>query len=155
MKKPCASVWQLKAEMSPAALAHIGEQARALELKQDAPDDSHLLPSVGIADVPEDMTYLRLLIPPSRVHPPRFTTHERSFLCPAGHGHARPRAGARITRQLILELLTEVGCSERDYQQNQALQVAVTGGISAQLGLRAARRHQCAASVLHATRQGT
>ena len=131
----------LKAEMSPAALTRIGEQARALELKQDAPDDSHLLPSVGIADVPEDYDVPAASDTTIAGTPTAFYDAGTNGLSYVQLVTDMPALAPELEQHVSLfsELLTEVGCGERDYQQNQALQVAVTGGISAQLGLRAAR----------------
>lgn len=130
----------LRARLDAAALADLRAQAAALAERQARHDDPALLPKVTLADVPAELTIAegetRLL-----------DGLETAW-------YAQPTNGL-VYQQWVIELpelppelaglvplyaltLSEVGSAGRDYQATQALQAAVTGGISARCLVRAA-----------------
>jgi len=128
----------LRATLDNDALVEIQAQADALVALQDRPDDSHLLPSVGIADIPEDIA-----IPVGRIEqvgntPAHIYDASTNGLVYAQIVSDLPQLSAGLESRLALfcDLVTEVGASARDYRANQAWQVAVTGGVSATASLR-------------------
>jgi len=123
----------LKAALGPADKARVMEQAGALQARQQRVDNPELLPRVGLEDIPAE-----LKIPEGELRP-------------LGHlpttWYARGTNGM-VYQQVVVDLplleqesldllpvfcacLTEVGSAGRDYLATQALQAAVTGGLSA------------------------
>jgi len=123
----------LKAALDENAKTQLTEQAQALQARQAQEDDPELLPRVGLEDVPEE-----LKIPVGTARPVNdlpTTWYERG-------------TNGMVYQQLVVELpelddnlidvlplftacVGEVGSGDRDYLTTQALQAAVTGGISA------------------------
>ncbi len=130
----------LKATLSPAALEQVRTQAAQLAERQAKQDDPELLPKVGLADIPAD-----LAIPEG---------HAAQVAAIPATWFARGTNGL-VYQELVVELpqmdddlasllpmfcnvLTEVGSGGRDYLATQALQAAVTGGLSARTTVRGA-----------------
>jgi len=123
----------MKAQLSSAEKQAILQRAKDLEARQQQVDDDALLPKVTLEDVP-----LELHLPQSQA------------LAAGGLSSTWFTAGTNglVYVQALLDLpqlteeeqqllplythcLTELGCGERDYRENQALQSEVTGGFSA------------------------
>ena len=128
----------LRAELDADAIARIDAQAKALQALQDKPDDSHLLPAVGISDIPADISIPDAV--DSRIGATPASSYDAST---NGLVYAQivtdvPDLPTALDVRLPLfgDLVTEVGAGARDYRSNQAWQVAVTGGISAGTSLR-------------------
>ncbi|NJN47544.1 MAG: peptidase M16, partial [Candidatus Competibacteraceae bacterium] len=123
----------LKAALDEQAKHQVIEQGQALQIRQKQQDDPELLPRVGLEDVPEELKI------PTGVGRPvgdlPITWYESG-------------TNGMVYQQLVVDLpelddslldvlplftacLSEVGSGGRDYLTTQALQAAVTGGISA------------------------
>ncbi|KEA63893.1 metalloprotease, insulinase family [Marinobacterium lacunae] len=128
-----ARLAEIKAAMSDEEKNAVIELAAKLEARQMQSDDESILPRVTLEDVPTEMHL------------------------PKGESMSLPRldgtwysAGTNglVYQQVIMDLpklsedelelmplythcLTELGCGERDYRQNQAYQSQITGGFSA------------------------
>jgi len=120
---------QLTAEQRQAVI----EQAEALESRQNQIDDESVLPKVTIADVPAQMR-----IPTGESIQPEGV--EYSYYAQGTNGLVYQQVIMDLpelteSEQQLLPLyshcLTELGCADRDYQQNQAWQSQVSGGIHA------------------------
>lgn len=129
---------QLDATLTMAERTAILERAKALAERQRQQDDPELLPRVGLEDVPPDL---------------KIPTGDRRLTGPlATHWYAQGTNGM-VYLQAVLDLpfltadeldllpllcacLTEVGSGGRDYRLTQALQAAVTGGVSARATVR-------------------
>ncbi|WP_114416432.1 insulinase family protein [Marinospirillum perlucidum] len=134
-----ARLEQIKAAMDADQKQAVIQQAKDLEARQQQVDDDALLPKVTLEDVP-----LQLHLPESHelaqgqlpatwytagtnglvyiqtlVDLPQLTEEEQQLL------------------PLYSHCLTELGCGERDYRANQALQSEVTGGLSAGVTVKA------------------
>ncbi|MEH6627758.1 MAG: insulinase family protein [Motiliproteus sp.] len=115
------------------------EQADALEARQDQEEDVSVLPTLSIKDIPAD-----LKAPVSNV-----------FTSPAGMPITCFEQGTNglIHQQLVIDMpyleeellqvlpyysacLTELGCGQRDYLQEQAWQSCHSGGINASSNVR-------------------
>ncbi|KAA0875405.1 insulinase family protein [Nitrincola tapanii] len=129
---------QLKAQLSEAEKQAILEQTRALEERQLQVDDDSILPCVTLEDVPLDL------------HLPEAQTLPATDLNLTWYSAG---TNGLNYQQIILDLpelspeeqgllplysycLTELGCGERDYRTNQALQSELTGGLSAYTSIR-------------------
>lgn len=126
---------QLNAQQKQAII----DQAAALEQRQNQLDDESLLPKVTIDDVPAKMRI-----------PQGSENHLNSF-----HYHFYPQGtNGLVYQQVIMDLpalseaerqllplyshcLTELGCDGMSYQDTQALQSQVCGGIHAYSSVRA------------------
>jgi Zn-dependent M16 (insulinase) family peptidase len=113
--------------------------ALALRKRQQSEDDPEILPRVGLDDVPEDIE-----IPSGHARPVNDMTG--TWFAAATNGLVYQQLVLEIEElpehltndlPLFCECVTEVGCGKRDYLETQAWQAAVTGGISAQLSVRA------------------
>jgi Zn-dependent M16 (insulinase) family peptidase len=128
----------LKSRLSSEEKNRIAEQARALQRRQQQRDDPEILPKVGLEDIPAELKI-------AEGHP-RTVAHLPATWFPRG-------TNGMIYEQIVVDLpaldeelrdllplftvcLTEVGSGERDYLATQALQAAVTGGLSARCVVR-------------------
>ena len=129
---------QIAATLNAADRQRIQEQAQALQIRQTQEDDPELLPKVTLQDVPLDLKIPEGVSRPVNQLP-------ASWYAQGTNG--------MVYQQLILDLpeldpqeldllpllglcLPEVGSNNRDYLETQALQAAVTGGISARSTVR-------------------
>lgn len=114
------------------------DQAEALEARQNQIDDESMLPKVTIADVPADMS-----IPEGQ----DLTVQDLdcSYYAQGTNGLVYQQVIIDLPELSVDELqlmplynqcLTELGCADRDYQQNQAWQCQITGGIHAYSSVR-------------------
>ncbi|WP_207063059.1 insulinase family protein [Motiliproteus sp. SC1-56] len=129
---------QIKSGLSAAQKQEIVEQARALEARQQRQDDDALLPKVGLEDVPAD------------IHIPSGETQALACGRRAFYGQG---TNGLVYQQILVEMpqlteeeqlllpyyancLPELGHGELSYQEAQARQSSVTGGISAYSSVR-------------------
>ncbi|WP_210395350.1 insulinase family protein [Motiliproteus sediminis] len=123
----------IKAKLDEQQAAAIVAQAAALEARQQQLDDESILPKVGLGDVPEETR-----IPEGEVA--ELGYGKRAFYGQGTNGIVYQEVLVEMPEltpeeQQLLPLyslcLTELGVGERDYQQTQAWQSAITGGVSA------------------------
>ncbi len=127
----------IRAQMSDEEAEAVVAQAAALEARQMQEDDESILPKVTIADVPEEMripeaSTVDAALPLTQYNQgtnglvyqqvimdlPALDEEERSLLPLFGH------------------LLTELGCGDRNYMENQHYQSQVTGSVHAYASVR-------------------
>ncbi|MGH8656924.1 MAG: insulinase family protein [Gammaproteobacteria bacterium] len=129
-----------KLAMSANDKAHVVVRAAALAERQAEEDDPHILPRVGLEDVPPD-----LHIPEG--HPSACGGLPCTWYPAATNGLVHedlvatlPQLGADELQLLPLycDTLTHVGVGALDYRQVQAWQARVSGGIDAQCNVTAA-----------------
>ena len=130
----------IKAGLSEDEQQALVERAGALEARQNQQDDETLLPRVGLADVPQSI---------------KIPTGEQSQLNCGTRVFYGTGTNGLVYQQLLVELpqlseqqrlllpyytacITELGCAELSYQQTQAWQARVSGGISAYTSVRGA-----------------
>ncbi|WP_136678955.1 insulinase family protein [Neptunomonas sp. XY-337] len=135
-----ARLAKIKEGLSDDEAAFVVEQAQRLEERQNQDDDESILPKVTLADVPAGMH-----VPESQT----LATKEGD-LDWFGQG-----TNGLVYQQVIIDMpaltddelqllplfsycLTELGCADRTYQENQQYQAQVTGGLSAFSTLRGA-----------------
>ncbi len=130
----------IKSRLSEAEAKQIIERTKALEMRQTQVDDDSVLPCVTLQDVPTSIKF------PTPIN-----------LAGLGHGSRWYAAGTNglSYQQMIIDLpllsdaeqqllplyshcLTELGCGERDYRQNQAYQSEITGSFTASASVRGA-----------------
>lgn len=130
----------LHAQLSETDAQAIIERTQALEARQLQIDDDSILPCVTLEDVP-----VALQFPQAQYYPQ---------LSAGSRGYAAGTNGLSY-QQMIVELpelsaaeqqllplysycLTELGCGERDYRENQAFQSEISGSFSASVSVRGA-----------------
>lgn len=129
----------IKETLSEAEKQQIIEQSEALLKRQQEEDDPSILPEVTKEDVPKDIKVIKGVKQTIDALP--VTSYEQG-------------TNGIVYEQLVVELpglnpeeaeamplfnacVTEMGSGERDYLETQALQAAVTGGLSARSSLHA------------------
>lgn len=127
-----AHLAKIKANLSDAEKQTIIDRAAALEARQNQDDDESILPKVTLADVPDDLSVPEPTAVASSLPYVRFDRATNGLVyqqviiqLPAldqDEQHLLP---------LYSHLLTELGCGDRSYQENQQYQTEVTGGIHA------------------------
>lgn len=128
----------IKDSLSSAEKQQLVNQAQALAARQMQQDDADLLPKVGLEDVP-----LKLELPQQI----KFDQAGRSvnWFTAGTNGLVYAQTILDLpafspTEQELLPLftycLTELGCQDRDYRANQALQSQVAGSLTASYTLR-------------------
>ncbi|MEM7406972.1 MAG: insulinase family protein [Pseudomonadota bacterium] len=134
---------EIRSALTDSDLERINAQADALRAAQDRPDDTDLLPFVTIADVP---TEIKIPRPEPDAGAPGAAAVNRYSASTNGLVYAQiavplPALSPEHERHLAMlgDLLTEVGSGARGYQENQAWQMAHTGGIGAGLMARCQR----------------
>ncbi len=129
----------IRANMSEDDVATVIAQARALKQRQETVDDPELLPKVTREDIPATVDYPQLQAQET-VAGMRYSR----YACPTnGLIYAELIADvpamdeqAQTMLPLFVRMMDELGSGGRDYQQTQALQAAVTGGLSAFVSIR-------------------
>ncbi len=131
---------QIKQTLSEAEKQALVTQAAALEKRQQHVDDESILPKVGLEDVPAEYA-----IPEGEVL--ELDAGERTFYAQGTNGLVYQQIIVALPQlsdeqQLLLpyytQCVTELGCGERNYQQVQAWQSSVSGGINASISVRGA-----------------
>jgi Zn-dependent M16 (insulinase) family peptidase len=127
-----------KRQLDGDAKKRIVEQAAALKARQEQEENAELLPKVGLADVPEDRA-----IPEGQslnvgAMPLTWYGQGTNGLVYQQLAIDLPALPAELTDVLGLycDCVTEVGFGDQDYLQVQALQAAVSGGVSATISYR-------------------
>jgi hypothetical protein len=135
-----AQLEAIRRSLSDAEKEQLIVQTAALEARQMQEDDESILPKVGIQDVPAE---LKIPLPQTQVSEPVILdcyaqgtnglVYEQLIM-------ALPTLDAQERRLLPLfsHCLTELGCGERDYKQNQQYQSQVCGSIGAYSEVRGA-----------------
>ncbi|SFX09169.1 insulinase family protein [Marinospirillum alkaliphilum] len=130
----------IKAQLTDAEKQAIVVRAKALEARQQQVDDDAVLPKVTLQDVP-----LELHLP--QAHELTAGPLKTTWFNAGTNGLVYVQAVLDLPQldedeQQLLPLythcLTELGCGERDYRANQALQSEITGGLSASVSVRGA-----------------
>lgn len=127
----------------------INQRAAALLERQNQEDDPELLPRVTLEDVPRDLEIPQGVSGPVADMPTTWFTRSTN-----GLAYQQLVVELPALPETLLELLpiyclclTEAGSDGRDYLATQALQAAVTGGISARpivrCGIDDVRRSRC------------
>lgn len=128
-----AKLAALKAAMSGEQKQFVIDQAAALEARQTQIDDESILPKVTLQDVPTEM------------HVP---VSEQQTLAGQSLDWYGQGTNGLVYQQVIIDLpelseeelqimplfshcMTELGCGERSYQENQQYHVQVSGGVNA------------------------
>ena len=128
----------IKAELTAEQKQAIVEQAKALEARQQQVDDDSLLPKVTLQDVPLD-----LHLPQSQDL--TFGNLNAQWFTAGTNGLVYLQAVLDLPQldeaeqqlmPLFVHCMTELGCADRDYRANQALQSEVSGGLSASFTVR-------------------
>lgn len=130
----------IKAELNAEQKQAIVEQAKALEARQQQVDDDSLLPKVTLQDVPLD-----LHLPQSQdltsgnLNAQWFTAGTNGLVyLQAVLDLPQLDEAEQQLMPLFVHCMTELGCADRDYRANQALQSEVSGGLSASFTVRGA-----------------
>lgn len=130
---------EMKAALSAADKQAVIAQAQALEARQAAEDDPEILPKVTLQDVPESVHYPEGVVVSDQpeVHWYEAGTNglvyqQILFDLP----ELTPREQTLLP--LYTQCLSELGAKDRSYRENQALESAVSGGISAYISARGA-----------------
>ena len=127
-----------KSQLDAEAKTRLVEQAAALKARQEQEENAELLPKAGLEDVPEDRA-----IPEgsqAKVGSMPFTWYGQGTngLVYQQLAVELPNLPAELADVLGLycDCVTEVGFGDRNYLQVQALQAAVSGGVSATVSYR-------------------
>ncbi|MCB1734948.1 MAG: insulinase family protein [Gammaproteobacteria bacterium] len=128
----------IRASLDTPSRLRIVEQAKALQDRQMQADDPEMLPRVTLEDVPPDMK-----IALGEVH--EVAGMNGTWYSQGTNGlvyqqlvvdlPAMPQELADLL-PIFTDVLTEVGCGDRDYMAVQNWQSAVSGGINARISLR-------------------
>jgi hypothetical protein len=123
----------IKASLGPNDPARIVKQAEALTIRQARVDDPELLPRVTLQDVPAYLKIAEGIEQPVSNVPTTWYAQGTNGMVYVELVVDLPHLDSALTDLLPLYslCLSEVGNGGRDYLQTQALQAAVTGGISA------------------------
>jgi Zn-dependent M16 (insulinase) family peptidase len=132
-----AQLAKIKASLSDAEKQAVIDRAAALEARQNQEDDESILPKVTLADVPDDMSVPESTTVESSIP---FVRYDRATNGLVYQQVIMPLPELNQDEQHLLPLysylLTELGCGERSYQDNQQYQTEVTGGIHAFASIR-------------------
>ncbi len=129
---------QIKETLTDAEKQALVKQAAALEARQQQSDDESILPKVGLEDVPVEYA-----IPEGEAA--MLSAGERTFYAQGTNGLVYQQVVVELPQlsdeqQLLLpyytQCVTELGCGDRNYQQVQAWQSSVSGGINASISVR-------------------
>jgi len=117
----------------------IMQQANDLEARQEQVDDESILPKVTLEDVPRDMQIPEPVNQPGALPITRYDAGTNGLIYQQIIIKL-PQLDERELQLLPIYslLLTELGCGERSYQDNQQYQAEVSGGIHAFASLRSA-----------------
>ncbi|WP_040879476.1 insulinase family protein [Marinobacterium rhizophilum] len=135
-----AQLEAIRVSLSDSEKEQLIAQTAALEARQMQEDDESMLPKVGISDVPAQM----------KIPQPQAQVQQPQALVSYAQG-----TNGLVYQQLIIDMpvldaqerrllplfthcLTELGCGERDYKQNQQYQSQVCGSIGAYTEVRGA-----------------
>ncbi|MEH6628665.1 MAG: insulinase family protein [Motiliproteus sp.] len=129
---------RIKASLSDTEKQAIIDQAAALEQRQEQQDDDSILPKVGIEDIPEILAI-------AEGESQTVTAGQLDYFSQGTNGLVYQQIVVKLPelteqQQLILpymtNCMTELGFGDKSYQQVQALQSSVTGGVSCYSSIR-------------------
>lgn len=129
----------IKAELTPEAVQQILEQTEALKIRQQQQDDPELLPKVGLEDVPDTLDIAEGESRPlTNGLPVTWFAQGTNGMAYQSIAIELPQLSPELLDliPIFCDCLTELGCGERDYLENAALQSLVTGNISARVSAR-------------------
>lgn len=134
----------IKAELTAEQKQAIVEQAKALEARQQQVDDDSLLPKVTLQDVPLEMHLPTAeAVAAGNVKGQWFTAGTNGLVyLQAILDLPQLDEAEQQLMPLFTHCMTELGCAERDYRANQALQSEVSGGLSASFTVRGAKEDE-------------
>jgi Zn-dependent M16 (insulinase) family peptidase len=127
-----------KRQLDADAKRRIVETAAALKVRQEQEENAELLPKVGLEDVPADRAIAEGTSMDVGAMPVTWYGQGTNGLVYQQLAIDLPALPAELTDVLGLycDCVTEVGFGDRDYLQVQALQAAVSGGVSATISYR-------------------
>jgi Zn-dependent M16 (insulinase) family peptidase len=130
----------MKAAMTDEQKQQVIDLAAALAERQAMEDDPELLPAVGLQDIPEEMTIPQGENSELAALPSTWFSRGTNGLVYQQIIVDLPELDPELAALLPLmgDLITEVGSAGRSYLETQALQAAVTGGLSANSSVRGA-----------------
>ncbi len=134
-----AQLAAMHAGLTDADRKRIMQQANELEARQEQVDDESILPKVTLEDVPRDMKIPEPVDQTGALPITRYDAGTNGLIYQQIIIQL-PQLNERELQLLPLYslLLTELGCGERSYQDNQQYQAEVSGGIHAFASLRSA-----------------
>ena len=135
---------EMKANLSDDDAEHIIKQTQALAERQNTKDDPNVLPKVTRADVPPTMHICSGTNTSINGAPAMHYAQGTNGLVYPHVVTDLPKLDAQLLALLPIytNVATELGSGGRDYIETQALQAAVTGGISAYVSRRSARDNE-------------
>jgi len=135
---------EIKASLSDDDANHIIEQTQALADRQNMEDDPDVLPKVTRADVPPTMHICAGTSATINSAPAMHYAQGTNGLVYPHVVMDLPKLDdeLQVLLPIYTSVATELGSGERDYIETQALQAAVTGGISAYISRRSARDNE-------------
>ncbi|MFW1678211.1 insulinase family protein [Pontibacter sp. JAM-7] len=129
----------MQQQLTEADQERIIAQANALEARQEQVDDESILPKVTLDDVPREM---KIPLPTEQTSALPLVRYDAGTngLVYQQIIITLPQLNERELQLLPLYgiLLTELGCGQRSYQENQQFQAEVSGGIHSFASLRGA-----------------
>ena len=134
----------IKAELTAEQKQAIIDQAKALEARQKQVDDDSLLPKVTLQDVPLEMNLPTAeAVAAGNLTGQWFTAGTNGLVyLQAVLDLPQLDEAEQQLMPLYTHCMTELGCAERDYRENQALQSEVSGGLSASFTVRGAKEDE-------------
>ncbi len=134
---------QLRATLTAKEQQTLIEQAQALQTRQAQVDDPDILPKVTLADVPAELPIPTGQSQAVGAYPATWYARATNGLVYVQWIVDLPQLTDSQTDllPLLTQFVSEVGSGGRDYRQTQALQAAVTGGLSARTLARSSVHH--------------
>jgi len=133
-----ARLEEMQSKLGDADKQQIIDLAAALESRQTQKDDPAVLPKVGLSDIPDEMKIPEPMGQSDATLPMTWFAAGTNGLVYAQQIVELPAIETELLPLLPLfaSYLAEVGSGKRDYRETQALQAAITGGISATISTR-------------------
>ncbi|MCP4597843.1 insulinase family protein [Neptuniibacter sp.] len=138
-----AKLAKIKAGLTEEETQQIIDRAAALEARQNQEDDESILPKVTLNDVPEEMSVPEATAVDSQLPLTRYDRGTNGLV----YQQIIVQLPQLTENELHLvplysHLLTELGCGDRTYQENQQYQTEVTGGVHAFVSVRGAPENE-------------
>ncbi len=129
---------KIQAQLSESEKADIIEQTKALQIRQQTPDDMSLLPKVTLADIPETMNIPQGYTGDIRQLPATWFARGTNGMVYQSIVMDLPAMDAELIPLLPLfcDCMTEVGCGDKNYLETATWQSEISGGISARISVR-------------------
>ncbi|WP_370277860.1 insulinase family protein [Pontibacterium sp.] len=138
-KKEAANLEAIRQQLTDEEADALIQQASDLEARQMQEDDESILPKVTIADVPAEMNIPEADAADSRLPLTQYNQGTNGLVYQQIIMDL-PELNEEELKLLPLysHLLTEMGCGDRDYMENQQYQAQVTGSVHAYSSVRGA-----------------